>query len=62
MSLGNNEGERIFTIPRRPIRRRLHSLPQFVVVRGGEYLFMPGLRALKWLSMLDGKDQSSQTL
>jgi len=27
-------------------------LPQFVEVRGGEYCFMPGLRALKWLSDL----------
>jgi len=59
--IGNNEGDRIFTIPRRPVRRRLHGLPQFVLVRGGEYLFMPGLRALKWLSRLDGKDLSSQT-
>jgi hypothetical protein len=34
------------------VRRRLHGLPQFVDVRGGEYCFMPGLRALKWLSDL----------
>jgi Dyp-type peroxidase family len=48
--LGNAEGDGIFTIPKRPVRRRLHGLPQFVVVRGGEYCFMPGLRALKWLA------------
>jgi len=60
--LGNSEGDGIFTIPKRPVRRRLHGLPQFVVVRGGEYCFMPGLRALKWLTMLNGKDQISQTL
>ena len=29
------------------------GLPQFVAVRGGEYCFMPGLRALKWLAVLD---------
>ena len=51
--IGNNEGDGVFTIPKRPIRRRLHGLPRFVVVRGGEYIFMPGLRALKWLSELD---------
>jgi Dyp-type peroxidase family len=51
--LGNNEGEGIFTIPKSPIRRRLHSLPRFVVVQGGEYCFMPGLRALKWLAGLE---------
>ena len=60
--IGNNNGDGIFTIPKRPVRRRLHGLPRFVVVRGGEYFFMPGLRALKWLAMLDGKDQSSETL
>ena len=41
-----------FTIPKRPIRRRLHGLPNFVVNRGGEYCFMPGLRALRWLTDL----------
>jgi len=53
--IGNSQDDGIFTIPKRPIRRRLHGLPQFVVVKGGEYCFMPGLRALKWLSVLDGK-------
>jgi deferrochelatase/peroxidase EfeB len=60
--IGNNEGDGMFTIPKRPVRRRLHGLPRFVVVRGGEYLFMPGLRALKWLGQLDDKGQSSETL
>jgi Dyp-type peroxidase family len=60
--IGNSQGDGIFTIPERPIRRRLHSLPQFVVVRGGEYCFMPGLRALKWLATLHDKDHNSETL
>jgi Dyp-type peroxidase family len=51
--IGNNEGEGVFTIPKRPARRRLHGLPRFVTVRGGEYCFMPGLRALQWLASLD---------
>jgi len=51
--LGNSQGDGIFTIPKHPVRRRLHGLPQFIVVRGGEYCFMPGLRALKWLAALD---------
>ena len=50
--IGNNEGDGVFTIPARPVRRRLHGLPRFVTVRGGEYFFMPGLRALSWLAML----------
>lgn len=39
-----------FSIPRRPIPKRLHGLSRFVVTRGGEYCFMPGLRALRWLA------------
>jgi Dyp-type peroxidase family len=50
---GPNTGTEMFTIPQQPIRRRLQGLPQFVVTRGGEYFFMPGLRALRWLAELD---------
>jgi len=50
--IGNSQVDRTFTIPKLPIRRRLHGLPQFVDVRGGEYCFMPGIRALKWLASL----------
>ena len=42
-----------FTVPRRPVRKRLKGLPRFVVTRGGEYCFMPGLRALQWLASLE---------
>src|SRR6059058_6199570 len=50
---GTNDGSGTFTIPQRPIRRRLQSLPPFVITRGGEYCFAPGLRALRWLAELD---------
>jgi len=50
--IGNNDGEGVFTIPRAPVRRRLKGLPRFVSVRGGEYCFMPGLRALRWIADL----------
>jgi Dyp-type peroxidase family len=50
---GSIEGVEAFSIPRRPIPRRLHGLPRFVVTRGGEYCFMPGLRALRWLADLE---------
>lgn len=43
-----------FTLPRKPVRRRCTAIPQFVVTRGGEYCFMPGLRALRWLSEFEG--------
>jgi Dyp-type peroxidase family len=50
--VGNNDGTGTFTIPQRPIRRRLTGLHRFVVTRGGEYCFLPGLRALRWLTEL----------
>ncbi|WP_433556664.1 Dyp-type peroxidase [Pseudonocardia xinjiangensis] len=50
---GHHDGTGSVTIPQRPIRRRLQNMPSFVVTRGGEYCFLPGLRALRWLSELD---------
>jgi hypothetical protein len=43
----------LFTIPEQPVRRRVQNLPGFVVTRGGEYGFIPGLRALRWLADLE---------
>ena len=51
--LVSSSGEREFTIPKQPIRLHLKGLPAFVVNRGGEYCFMPGLRALSWLAKLN---------
>jgi Dyp-type peroxidase family len=51
--VGPNDGSGVFTIPQRPIRRRLQNLPPFVVTRGGEYCYVPGLRALRWLAELE---------
>jgi Dyp-type peroxidase family len=50
---GAQDGTGSFSMPRRPIPRRLHGLSRFVVTRGGEYCFMPGLRALRWLAELE---------
>ena len=49
----NSVGSDQFTIPQQPIRRRLNDVPAFVVNRGGEYCFIPGLRAMRWLCELD---------
>jgi Dyp-type peroxidase family len=51
--VGPNDGSGTFTIPDRPIRRRLQGLPPFVVTRGGAYCFAPGVRAMRWLSELE---------
>ena len=48
--IGPNEGTGVFTIPKQPIRQRIIGLPRFVTTRGGEYFFLPGLRALRWLA------------
>jgi Dyp-type peroxidase family len=49
---GAGDGTGTFDIPKRPLRFRLQGLPRFVVTRGGEYCFLPGLRALRWLGEL----------
>lgn len=45
---------RVFTAQARPVRQRYEGLPKVVQVRGGEYFFLPGLRALNFLC--DGSD------
>ena len=50
---GTNDGTGKFIFPRKPVRRSFHNLPRFVITRGGEYCFMPGIRALRWLGDLD---------
>jgi Dyp-type peroxidase family len=51
--IGPAEGNGVFTIPTKPIRRRLRGLPSFVVNRGGEYFFVPSLTAIRWLANLE---------
>jgi len=50
--VGSAETPTSFTIPQRPIRRRLQDLPPFVTTRGGEYCFAPSLSAMRWLAEL----------
>jgi Dyp-type peroxidase family len=51
--IGDNDGTTSeFTIPGRPARQRLDGLPRFVDVRGGEYFFLPSVRALRFLGSL----------
>jgi Dyp-type peroxidase family len=39
-----------FTVQAPTLRRRFGGLPRFVTVRGGGYFFLPGLRALRYLT------------
>jgi hypothetical protein len=50
--VGLQEEGGTFTIPAKPVRRRIHNIQTFNVLRGGEYFFMPSLSALKWLADL----------
>ena len=52
--VGLQEEGATFTIPKDPVRRRIHGIQTFNVLRGGEYMFMPSLSALKWLGDLKG--------
>ncbi len=50
--IGTQDGTLEYKIPKRPVRRKITGLPAFTTVRGGAYFFLPGLRALRWLSKL----------
>ena len=43
-NVGLQEDGATFTIPQQPVRRCIHDIPTFNVLRGGEYLFMPACR------------------
>jgi hypothetical protein len=51
--IGSNGDGGNLTVPRKPVRKRLQGIPNFVVTRGGEYCFMPSLTALRWLADLE---------
>jgi Dyp-type peroxidase family len=48
--IGDNSSGGEFTIQAKPINRHLRRLPQFVVMRGGGYFFLPGIRAIRFLA------------
>jgi len=47
--VGLHETPGTFTIPRVPVRQRIDGVSTFNQLRGGEYLFMPSLSALRWI-------------
>lgn len=52
--IGTHDGTFDMTIPKRPIRQKIKGLPAFTTVRGGAYFFLPSIRALRYLSKLEG--------
>jgi deferrochelatase/peroxidase EfeB len=51
-NVGLQEDGATFTIPQEPVRRRIHGIQTFNLLRGGEYFFMPSLAALRWIADL----------
>jgi Dyp-type peroxidase family len=51
--IGVQDGTLEFKIPKRPIRKTIVGLPAFTTVRGGAYFFLPGLKALGYLGLLN---------
>ncbi|GGX85480.1 peroxidase [Massilia dura] len=48
--VGLHETAGSFTMPQSPVRRRVDGITTFNRLRGGEYLFMPSLTALRWIA------------
>jgi deferrochelatase/peroxidase EfeB len=48
--IGTQDGTFDMTVPKRPIRKKMTGLPAFTTIRGGAYLFLPGIRALRFLA------------
>ena len=46
---GDRDGTCNMTIRNKPIKKALHGLPWFTTVKGGAYVLLPGLRALRSL-------------
>jgi Dyp-type peroxidase family len=49
LDFDNQPVPRVFSAQARPVRQRYEGLPKVVQVRGGEYFFLPGMRALNFL-------------
>jgi Dyp-type peroxidase family len=50
--IGNQDGTFDFTIPKRPIRKKITGLPAFTTLKGGAYFFLPGIKGLRYLAGL----------
>lgn len=53
--IGTQNGTYDMTIPKRPIRKKIAGMPALTTVRGGAYFFLPGMRALRYLSAGKGE-------
>ncbi|MFD7844871.1 Dyp-type peroxidase [Nocardia sp. NPDC059764] len=56
--IGNQDGTLEYKIPKRPIRKTIKGIPAFTNVSGGAYFFLPGLRALRYLTTLTDSEEA----
>ncbi|WP_433592753.1 Dyp-type peroxidase [Nocardia sp. CA-145437] len=56
--IGNQDGTLEYKIPKRPIRKTIKGIPAFTTVTGGAYFFLPGLRALRYLTTLTDSEEA----
>jgi hypothetical protein len=62
-TIGAQEGTFDFTLPKRPIRKKMKrpirkkikDLPAFTPITGGAYFFLPSVKALAYLAALAGE-------
>ncbi len=47
---GTHDGTYQMVIPKRPIRKKIASIPAFTTIRAGAYLFLPGIGGLRSLA------------
>ena len=48
--IGRRDKADDYIFPARPARRHITGLPDFTSTRGGEHVFLPGLRGLAWIA------------
>jgi len=48
--IGTQDGTLDMSIPKRPVRKKITGIPSFTTIRGGAYLFLPGIKGLRFLA------------
>jgi deferrochelatase/peroxidase EfeB len=48
--IGTQDGTLDMSIPKRPIKKKIAGIPSFTTIRGGAYLFLPGITGLRFLA------------
>ena len=56
--VGTQDGTLDMVIPKRPVRKKITGIPAFTTIRGGAYLFLPGIKGLRFLA---GDSSSTST-